>query len=609
MGPAMKIEDYGLIGDTQTAALVGLNGSIDWLCLPRFDSGACFAALLGDDRNGFWRIAPAETIVKTTRRYRPGTLILETDFETAQGAIRLTDFMPIRQRHPLVIRRVTGLRGKVALKMKLVVRFDYGTVRPWVTKTDHSLELRAGPDAVILRTPVATHGEGFSSVAEFTLTEGQSVPFALHWYPSHQEPPESRSIEDALAETETWWTDFAHTNTYRGEYAEAVLTSLLTLKALTYAPTGGIVAAVTTSLPEVIGGSRNWDYRFCWLRDAAFTLEALLSAGYREEAVAWGNWLLRAAGGDPASVQALYGPAGERRLTEVELPALSGYENSKPVRIGNAAFTQCQIDIYGEIVNALYQARSDGGVSPEYEVDAWSLQQKLVEFLAEHWQEDDNGIWEVRDGLRPYTYSKVMAWVAFDRTVQMAERYHLPCDTARWRAVRSQIKEDILAKGYNAAIGAFTQSYGSDIIDAAVLRIPLVGFLPATDPRMISTIAAVEKSLCHDGYVARYTAGTDQLEGTEGVFLPCSFWLVQNYALTGRRPEAVQLFERLLTLRNSLGLLSEEYSVRDRRQLGNYPQAFSHIALVNAAFTLAETETQTPQPGAAPCEPVQPLAT
>jgi GH15 family glucan-1,4-alpha-glucosidase len=590
----MKIEDYGLIGDTQTAALVGLNGSIDWLCLPRFDSGACFAALLGDDRNGFWRIAPTEAIVTTTRRYRPGTLILETDFATANGAIRLTDFMPIRQQHPFVMRLVTGLRGKVAVKSKLVVRFDYGAMRPWVTKTDHSLEARAGPDAVLLRTTVPTHGEGFSSVAEFTLTEGQSVPFALHWYPSHQEPPPSRGVDDALADTESWWTDFARTNTYRGKYSQAVQTSVLALKAMTYAPTGGIVASVTTSLPEALGGSRNWDYRFCWLRDAAFTLEALLSAGYREEAAAWRNWLLRAVGGDPATVQALYGPAGERRLTEVELPYLAGYENSKPVRVGNAAFTQCQIDIYGEIVNALFRARADDGVSRENELDAWSLQQKLVEFLVEHWQDDDNGIWEVRGALRPYTYSKVMAWVAFDRTVQMAEKYHLPCDADRWRAVRGEIKEQILTKGYNPALGTFTQSYGSEIIDAAVLRIPLVGFLPASDPRMISTIAAVEKSLCHDGFVARYSPGSDRLAGSEGVFLPCSFWLVENYALTGRISEATQLFERLLTLCSPLGLLSEEYSVKDRRLLGNYPQAFSHIALINAAVTLAETAARQP---------------
>ena len=585
----MKIEDYGLIGDTQTAALVGLNGSIDWLCLPRFDSGACFAALLGDDRNGFWRIGPTEALVKVTRRYRPGTLILETDFETAHGAVRLTDFMPIREHYPVVMRLVTGLRGQVAIKAKLVMRFDYGAIRPWVTKTDHSLEARAGPDALILRSPIPTHGEGFSSVAEFTLTEGQSVPFALQWYPSHQEPPESRSVGDALAETANWWTDFAHTNTYSGPYHEAVQTSLLTLKAMTYAPTGGIVAAVTTSLPEVVGGSRNWDYRYCWLRDAAFTLEALLSAGYREEAGAWRNWLLRAIGGDPATVQALYGPAGERRLTEIELPDLAGYENSRPVRVGNAAFTQCQIDIYGEIVNALFRARVDDGVSRENELDAWSLQQKLVEFLADHWQDDDNGIWEVRGGLRPYTYSKVMAWVAFDRTVQMAEKYHLTCDTDRWRAVRSEIKEQILTKGYNAALGAFTQSYGSDVIDAAVLRIPLVGFLPATDPRMISTIAAVENSLCRDGFVARYTPGSDELAGSEGVFLPCSFWLVENYALTGRLDEATQLFQRLVKLRNDLGLLSEEYSVKDQRLLGNFPQAFSHVALINAAVTLAET--------------------
>jgi len=587
----MRIEDYGLIGDTQTAALVGINGSIDWLCLPRFDSGACFATLLGTEANGFWRLWPVAAVAKTSRRYRPETLILETDFETEDDAVRVTDFMPIRQNHPLIARIVTGLRGEVAMRMKMVVRFDYGAVRPWVTRTDHSLELRSGPDAVILCTSAPIHGEGYSSVAEFKVKTGETVPFALHWYPSYQAPPEKRSIADALDETEKWWKEWADVGSYRGTYGEAVRSSTLVLKAMTYAPTGGIVAAVTTSLPEALGGARNWDYRYCWLRDAAFTLEALLVAGFNEEAGAWRNWLLRAIGGDASTVQSLYGPAGERRLVEVELPHLAGYEGSRPVRIGNGAYTQCQIDIYGEVIDALHRARNAPGVSKENEEDTWSLQQKLLQFLAEHWMDDDNGIWEVRGDLRPYLYSKVMAWVAFNRTVEDAEKFALPCDDLpRWREIRDTIRAEVLTKGFNARLGAFAQSYGSDVLDAAVLRLPLVGFLPADDPRMLSTVKAVEEQLCRDGFVARYTPGTDQLEGVEGVFLPCSFWLVENYALTGRIEEARNLFDRLLALRNDLGLLSEEYHPTLKRQLGNFPQAFSHIALVNAAVQLTAAE-------------------
>ncbi|HZZ58053.1 MAG TPA: glycoside hydrolase family 15 protein [Opitutaceae bacterium] len=584
----MRIEDYALIGDTHTAALVGRNGSIDWLCLPRFDSGSCFAALLGNEDHGFWILAPVDAPTRITRRYRPGTLVLETDFETAGGAVRVIDCMPIRQEYPWLVRRAVGLRGRVPMRMKLVIRFDYGAVLPWVHKTDHSLEAKAGPDAVILRTRAATRGEGFSTVAEFELAEGEDMPFGLHWYPSHQPPPPPGNVHEAIESTTQWWQEWSQSGNFKGDDRDAVHTSARVLKALTYAPTGGIVAAATTSLPESLGGERNWDYRFCWLRDAAFTLDALLAAGYADEAESWRDWLLRAIAGDPAALQTLYGTAGERRAPEFELTYLPGYENSRPVRIGNLASTQFQLDVYGEVIDALYRARLSESVARENSADAWSLQIKLMEYLEKHWRDDDSGIWEVRGEVRPFTYSKVMAWVAADRTVKAAEKFGLECDRDHWAALRDEIRQDVLSRGFNPKVNAFTQSYGSDVMDAAVLRLPMVGFIDAKDPRMLSTIAAVEKKLLKAGLVARYEDGTDNLGGVEGVFLPCSFWLVVNFALCGRVGDARKLYDTLISLANDLGLFSEEYDPQRKRLLGNFPQAFTHVALINAAVALAE---------------------
>lgn len=584
----MRIEDYALIGDTHTAALVGVNGSIDWMCVPRFDSGACFAALLGAEDNGFWRIAPVDPVIHVERRYRPNTLVLETDFTTATGKVRVIDCMPIRQEYPWLVRLAVGLEGTVAMKMKLIIRYEYGSVLPWVRKEDHSLIAKAGPDALILRGKAATHGEGFSTVADFTLTQGEEMPFGLHWFPSHLPPPPGNRIQPAIEGTTQWWQEWTRSGSYQGPYGAAVGQSARVLKALTYAPTGGIVAAPTSSLPEELGGSRNWDYRFVWLRDAAFTLDALISAGFTDEAEAWRDWLLRAIAGDPAALQTLYGTGGERRLPEAELKHLAGYEESKPVRIGNAASEQFQLDVYGEVIDALHRARGIEGLSQDNAEDAWSLQQKLMEFLEQHWRDPDSGIWEVRGDTRHFTYSKVMAWVAADRTIQAIEKFHLKGDLGRWQRLAREIREDIEAHGYNPKLKAFTQSYGSDVLDAAVLRLPLVGFLPATDPRMASTIQAIEQNLVKKGYVARYSEGTDNLAGNEARFLPCSFWLASNYALQGRIGEAVTLFERLVGLANGLGLLSEEYDPERKRQLGNYPQAFTHVALINTAVILAE---------------------
>ncbi|HEY3756097.1 MAG TPA: glycoside hydrolase family 15 protein [Opitutaceae bacterium] len=588
----MKIEDYALIGDTHTAALVGINGSIDWLCLPRFDSASCFAALLGNEDHGCWRLAPVEPVTRVTRRYRKGTLVLETDFETASGAVRVVDCMPIRQQYPWIVRCAVGLRGQVPMRMKLIIRFDYGTILPWVRKTDHSLQAKAGPDAVILRSKAPTHGEGFSTVAEFDLKEGEEMPFGLHWFPSHEEPPPPNHVVEAINATTQWWQEWTESGTYQGEYREAVQTSGRVLKALTYAPTGGIVAAPTASLPESLGGSRNWDYRFCWLRDAAFTLDALLAAGYADEAESWRDWLLRAIAGDPAQLQTLYGTMGERRLPEFELSHLDGYENSRPVRIGNAASTQFQLDVYGEVIDALHRARWSEDVNEAKGADAWSLQTKLMEYLEKHWREDDSSIWEVRGYVRPFTYSKVMVWVAADRTVRDAEKFGLECDLERWKAFRDLVKGEVLERGFSKKQNAFTQSYGSDVLDASVLRLPLVGFIEATDPRMRSTIDAIERNLLKGGFVARYEDGTDYLSGVEGVFLPCSFWLAENLALCGRVNDARRLFQRLLPLANDLGLFAEEYDPQRKRLLGNFPQAFTHVSLINAAVTLAEVSKQ-----------------
>jgi len=579
-----------MVGDTQTAALIGDDGSIDWMCAPRFDSGACFAALLGDQNHGRWLIAPVAGGRATRRRYRDHTLVLETEFETPEGAVRIIDFMPIRDQTVDVIRIVEGLRGQVPMQMHLTIRFDYGQTIPWVHRIDGDLSAVAGPDALVLRSPVETRGEGHSTVAEFTVSRGQRIPFSLAWYPSHLSVPRPRNATWALTRTESWWHSWSKKWTYDGEYPEAVQRSVITLKALTYAPTGGIVAAPTSSLPEWIGSVRNWDYRFCWLRDATFSLLALIHAGYEDEANSWRQWLLRAAAGEPSDLQIMYGPAGERRLTEWEVPWLPGYEGSKPVRIGNAASEQFQLDVYGEIADALYQSRR--GAIAENDVDAWDLANALLEFLEHGWKQPDEGIWEVRGPRQHFTHSKVMAWVAFDRAVRMVEEYGEASDeqsAAHWRAVRDEIHSEVCAKAYDADRKTFVQAYGSSNLDAALLMMPLVGFLPATDERMQGTVAAIQRELTTDGFVRRYTteSAVDGLPPGEGVFLPCTFWLVDNLALMGRVDEAQALFERLIGLANDVGLLAEEYDPDTKRHLGNFPQAFTHVALVNSGCNLS----------------------
>ena len=583
------IEDYALIGDTHTAALVGKDGSIDWLCVPRFDSPACFAALLGTPENGRWIITPDEPVLRVTRRYRPGTMVLETEMETANGIVLLVDAMPPREQNPLIVRIVNGMKGRVAMRMELVIRFDYGTTVPWVTRADGSLRAVAGPEALSLWSRVHTHGQDMRTVAEFTVSEGQEEPIELAWYPSHQEPPRPLAGWWAVEDTEHFWREWIAAHAYEGPWQDEVLRSLLTLKALTYAPTGGIVAAPTTSLPETLGGNRNWDYRYCWLRDATLTLMSLLGAGFHEEARCWRDWLLRAVAGDVSKIQIMYGPAGERRLDEWEADWLPGYEGSAPVRIGNAASGQFQLDVYGEVMDALHQARMDQVTE---EQAAWDLQKELLDFLEKGWKEPDDGIWEVRGPRRHFTHSKVMAWVAFDRAIQAVERFGLDGPADQWRATRQAIHEAVCAKGWNEEVGAFTQYFGSRELDASVLMIPLVGFLPPHDPRVVSTVRAIESNLVKEGFVLRYQtgeaeSGVDGLTGREGAFLACSFWLVDNYALQGRRAEAEALFQRLASLANDVGLLSEEYDPVAGRLVGNFPQAFSHIALVNSARNLA----------------------
>ena len=585
---AQRIEDYGIIGDTHTAALVGRDGSIDWLCLPRFDSQACFAKLLGGDNNGYWRLAPAGPVRATRRRYRGDSLVLETELDTDDGTVRLVDCMPVREQYPEVTRLVEGVRGRVQMRMDLAIRFDYGRVRPWVRRIDGRLTATAGPEAVSLWTPVHTRGEDFTTVADFSIGEGQRVPFVFNSYPSNQPPPRPSDAHYVVEETEQYWQAWSDACEYEGGWGDVVGRSLLTLKALTYAPTGGIVAAATTSLPEQLGGIRNWDYRYCWLRDATLTLDSLMVAGYQEEAESWRDWLLRAVAGDPADLQIMYGPAGERRLSEYEVDWLDGYEGASPVRIGNAAADQYQLDVYGEVMDALYLAR-------ERDIDpvpaAWDLQLKLMEFLESGWREPDDGIWEMRGPRRHFTHSKVMAWVAMDRAVKSSERFRVPGPVDKWRALRQEIHDEVCAKGWNADVGAFTQYYGGHELDASVLMMPLVGFLPATDPRVTGTIDAVSNQLVVDGLVLRYQADSashvDGLTGGEGAFLPCSFWLAENLALSGREDEGRALFERLLGLSNDLGLLAEEYDTKARRQVGNFPQAFSHMSLVSAAQCLS----------------------
>jgi GH15 family glucan-1,4-alpha-glucosidase len=588
---AERLEDYGLIGDLQSAALVGRSGSIDWLCFPRFDSGACFAALLGGEDCGRWLIEPRARVRSGRRSYRGDTLILESELETDEGAIRLVDFMPPRGRDPDVVRIVEGLRGRVPCRMELVIRFDYGSIVPWVRRLDDGARLAtAGPDALCLRTPVELRGENLRTIAEFDVAEGDRIPFVLTWFPSHERPPDAIDAEAALRDTDRFWTDWARKCTYDGEWRDAVVRSLIVLKALTYAPTGGIVAAPTTSLPEHIGGVRNWDYRYCWLRDATFTLESLLVAGYTDEAGAWRDWLLRAVAGDPADLQIMYGPGGERRLTEFELDWLSGYESSRPVRVGNAASAQFQLDVYGEVLDAMYVARRAGLAASDA---AWALLRKLMEFLESQWHVPDEGIWEVRGPRRHFTHSKVMAWVAADRAVRICEEFAQPGPTERWRALRERIHAQVCERGYDSERGAFVQSYGSKLLDAALLMIPLVGFLPAEDERVRNTVETIRRELVEDGFVRRYeesdeSAEVDGLPPGEGAFLPCTFWLADNLALVGRVDEARELYERLLAVRSPLGLLSEEYDPRLGRLVGNFPQAFSHVGLVNSALNLSE---------------------
>ncbi len=584
----LPLEDYALIGDTQAAGLIGRDGSLDWLCLPRFDSPAPFAGLLGDDGHGHWRIAPAGGVKRVKRRYRPGTLVLETDFHTADGVIQLVDCMPPRGEAPDVMRLVRGIAGRVAVRMTLTIRFDYGRVVPWVRTVDGRMLAIAGPEALTLTSDVPWRGEDLATVAEFEVAEGDEVGFHLVWHESHRPSPKSLNVPTEIRATEAWWRKWSDSGRHDERWKEPVQRSLITLKALTYAPTGGIVAAPTTSLPEQIGGVRNWDYRYCWVRDATLALLALLDAGYIDEARAWRDWLLRAVAGKPSEMQIMYGPAGERRLPEMELDWLPGYENSKPVRLGNAASSQFQLDVYGELMDAMFQAR-EAGVEPAEA--AWRLQALLLEFVESAWREPDEGIWEVRGPRRHFVHSKIMAWLAFDRGVRTIERYGLDGPLDRWRRARDEIHREVCERGWDSERSTFTQSYGSKALDGSLLILPQVGFLPLDDKRILGTIDAVQRELCSDGFVLRYQTeeANDGLPPGEGAFLPCTFWLADALALTGRRDQAVSLFERLLTLRNDVGLLAEEYDVRAGRLVGNFPQAFSHIALINTAMNLHET--------------------
>jgi GH15 family glucan-1,4-alpha-glucosidase len=587
-----RIEDYALIGDCETAALVSREGSIDWLCLPTFSSGACFAALLGTEENGFWRIRPVGDLVEVRRRYQPGTMIVETTFVTKQGEVCLTDFMPPRGKHPDVVRIVHGIRGKVKMHMDLVLRFDYGVAVPWMTKHEEELHAVAGKDMAILRTRCLSGkvaelvGEDLKTVSDFVLREGDRLCFTLTYGNSFEDVPEPISPDDALSDTHDYWCEWSDRSTYRGQYVEAVQRSLMTLKAMTYRPTGGIVAAVTAGLPERIGGERNWDYRYCWLRDTSFTLLVLMRAGYTEEAVAWRLWLLRAIAGSPGQIQSLYGIKGERRLPEWDVEWLAGYENSKPVRIGNAASQQFQLDVYGEVVVALGRVPV---AEDELRTPATSVEAALIDHLCHVWDQPDEGIWETRGKAKHFVHSKVMAWVALDRALKQHERFDGKADVKRWKKNRDLLHKEICEKGFNKKLNSFTQSYGSKALDASCLRLALVGFLPLDDPRIIGTIEAIQKGLMRDGLVQRYDPGksADGLTGSEGTFLACSFWMVTCLWLIGRTDEATLMFDRLLALRNDVGLLSEEYDPKNMRMLGNFPQALSHIALTHAAFTLS----------------------
>jgi GH15 family glucan-1,4-alpha-glucosidase len=581
------IEDYAMIGDCQTAALVARDGSIDWLCLPRFDSGACFAALLGTPENGRWLIQPAGEIKQVRRRYRPETLILETDFETDEGEVTLIDFMPLRNGAADVVRIVEGKRGQVPMRMELIIRFLYGSIVPWVRREDQGMWATAGPDTVHLHTPLDFHGENMHTVAEFTVSEGQRIPFSLVWHSSHEKEPPPQNPEDCLRQTEDWWREWSSRCTYDGHWRDEVLRSLITLKALTYQPTGGMVAAATTSLPEKLGGVRNWDYRYCWLRDATFALYAMIIGGYTDEARDWREWLIRAVAGEPSDMHIMYGLGGERWLEERELDWLPGYENSSPVRVGNAASDQHQLDVYGEVMDAMHFMRRRGLEPSE---NAWHIQRAILDFLESDWHKPDEGIWEVRGPRRHFTHSKVMAWVAMDRAVRAVEEFGLEGSADKWRHLAQEIHDEVCQKGFDSEMNTFTQYYGSKHLDASVLMIPLVGFLPATDPRMVGTVEAIENRLTRDGFVDRYVTlpEIDGLPPGEGTFLPCSFWLADNYVLQGRQDDARHLFERLLGLCNDVGLLSEEYDPVSGRLVGNFPQAFTHLGLINTARNLSK---------------------
>jgi GH15 family glucan-1,4-alpha-glucosidase len=593
----LAIEDYALIGDCETAALVGRDGSIDWLCWPNFSSDACFAALLGSPRNGRWQIAPADKIKQSSRRYWDNTLILETVFETESGKVALIDFMPPRGKASDVVRLVHGISGRVTLRMELIIRFGFGVDIPWVKRHEDRAALLAiaGQDMAVLRTPVETRGEDMTTVADFEVGEGETVPFVLTYGPSHLPAPDSINPAAALQDTEDFWTEWCGRCTYDGEHRALVLRSLITLKAQTYAPTGGIVAAPTTSLPEKLGGMRNWDYRFCWLRDATFTLLALMNSGYTEEAAAWYSWLLRAVAGSPADMQIMYGIMGERRLLEWEAHWLAGYQGAQPVRIGNAAHAQLQLDVYGELVDALYQARM---AKLNLDQQTWDMSSVVLGHLADVWDQPDHGIWERRGEPRHYVFSKVMCWVAFDRAIKAAEKFDLDAPLERWRTLRDTICDDVCKKGFDPSLNSFVESYGANILDASLLLLPAVGFLPATDPRIRGTIGAMEKYMMRDGFVLRHDPReiTDEVQPIEGAFLACSLWLADAYVLAGETGKAQALFDRVVGIANDLGLLAEEYDSGAARQTGNFPQALTHIALINTAHNLDEARKASEKP-------------
>ena len=591
-----RIEDYALIGDCETAALVGRDGSIDWLCWPAFDSDACFAALLGTRSNGRWLIAPAEDVTQLSRRYWDNTLILETRFETANGTVAVIDFMPPRGEASDIVRLVRGVAGKVKLRMELLLRFGFGADIPWVKRAeDGALLAICGQDMTVLRTPVKTRGQDMTTVAEFEVSEGEVIPFVLTYGPSHLPLPKPIDPAQALQDTEDFWIEWCSRCTYQGESRDLVMRSLITLKALTYAPTGGIVAAPTTSLPEKLGGARNWDYRFCWLRDATFTLLALMNSGYTEEASAWHNWLLRAVAGSPANMQIMYGIMGQRRLLEWEAGWLPGYEGAQPVRVGNAAHAQLQLDVYGELIDAFYQSRL-----AELQLDegSWALARTIVEHVGEVWEEPDHGIWERRGPPKHYVFSKVMTWVAIDRAVKGAERFGFDAPLERWRGLRDAMKRDICEKGFDAAQNSFVESYGSQLLDASILLLPAVGFLPASDPRIRGTIAAIERHMMRDGFVLRHDPReiSDEKQPIEGAFLACTLWLADAFVLAGEMDKAQSLFDRIVAVANDLGLLAEEFDSGPGRQTGNFPQALTHIALINTAHNLSDAKRASEKP-------------